>query len=195
MALANGGERERGIRSEALPENANYEDTGCHEHPRCLTCPLPQCVYENEHVKRETLQTEEHRDDQAVRIRRFDDRDRTQVRDHSPDRSRRGGTQKEEDGMIYVDALVRWGGDDAPRAFRNKLSCHMLADTHEELMAIARRIGLRPEWVQASGTYREHFDLTPSRRASAVVNGAAELTLSEMGWLLQERRAKEEETG
>ncbi len=57
MALANGGERERGIRSEALPENANYEDTGCHEHPRCLTCPLPQCVYENEHVKRETLQT------------------------------------------------------------------------------------------------------------------------------------------
>lgn len=93
--------------------------------------------------------------------------------------------------MIYVDELVKWGGDDAPRAFRNKPSCHMMADSHEELMTVARRIGLRPEWVQDAGTYREHFDLTPSRRASAVANGAIELTLSEMGMLLQERREQE----
>ena len=33
-------------RSDALPENVDYVDTGCDLYPSCLKCPLPQCRYE-----------------------------------------------------------------------------------------------------------------------------------------------------
>lgn len=47
--------RQRSVRSDALPETFAYEDTGCRVHSRCLTCPLVQCVYEADHVRREAL--------------------------------------------------------------------------------------------------------------------------------------------
>lgn len=33
-------------RSDALPENTDYADTGCDLYPSCLSCPLPRCRYE-----------------------------------------------------------------------------------------------------------------------------------------------------
>lgn len=36
----------RKVREDALPENLHYRDDGCDIHPRCLTCPLPRCRYE-----------------------------------------------------------------------------------------------------------------------------------------------------
>ena len=33
-------------RSDALPENTSYRDTGCDLYPSCLRCPLPRCRYE-----------------------------------------------------------------------------------------------------------------------------------------------------
>lgn len=30
-----------------LPEFTTYRDTGCDIHPSCLTCPLPQCRYDD----------------------------------------------------------------------------------------------------------------------------------------------------
>ena len=33
-------------RSDNLPENAAYPDTGCHVRPRCLSCDLPRCIYD-----------------------------------------------------------------------------------------------------------------------------------------------------
>ncbi len=29
-----------------LPELQQFADTGCNVHPSCLTCPLPQCRYD-----------------------------------------------------------------------------------------------------------------------------------------------------
>ena len=29
------------------PEYYHYEDTGCEVSPSCLTCPLPQCKYDD----------------------------------------------------------------------------------------------------------------------------------------------------
>jgi hypothetical protein len=33
-------------RSDALPENTDYQDSGCDLYPSCLACPLPRCRYE-----------------------------------------------------------------------------------------------------------------------------------------------------
>ena len=53
--------------------------------------------------------------------------------------------------------------------------CHMTADTREELDAMAVRIGLRRSWIQHPGTWKEHYDVTLSRRAAAVAAGAIEV--------------------
>ena len=34
-------------RSDALPEQVSYQDTGCEASPSCLACPLPQCKYDD----------------------------------------------------------------------------------------------------------------------------------------------------
>ena len=31
-----------------LPEFTQYRDEGCEVNPACLTCPLPQCIYEHD---------------------------------------------------------------------------------------------------------------------------------------------------
>lgn len=57
--------------------------------------------------------------------------------------------------------------------------CHMTADTTEELLTMAKRIGLRPAWIQYPGTWKEHFDVTAPKRAQAVQRGATEVTWSD----------------
>ena len=74
---------------------------------------------------------------------------------------------------VYVDQLVSFGGDSAPKCFRNKKSCHMYADTLEELHAMALRIGLKREWFQAD-SHLNHYDLTESKRKLAIAAGAIE---------------------
>lgn len=70
--------------------------------------------------------------------------------------------------MVYVDELQRW--PTKIRCFKGG-SCHMTADTEEELHAMARRIGLRREWYQAHPVVN-HYDLTPSKREKALAMGA-----------------------
>jgi hypothetical protein len=56
-------------------------------------------------------------------------------------------------------------------------SCHLFADTVEELHVFAQSIGLRRSWFQAGGGIRRlpHYDLTVARRRVAVKAGAIEL--------------------
>ena len=53
-------------------------------------------------------------------------------------------------------------------------SCHLWADSEEELHALAARIGLRREWAQRSRTGVVHYDLTPKKRAQAIRAGASD---------------------
>jgi hypothetical protein len=73
--------------------------------------------------------------------------------------------------------------------------CHMIADTHEELMAMVRAIGVDPKWIQNAGTHREHFDIALSKRSLAVQRGAKEITLKELGKLLHAKRLTPEARG
>lgn len=99
--------------------------------------------------------------------------------------------------MIYVDDLVESGaagkyrGKDAAQAERvgarnGHRWCHLFADEadSEELHAFARRIGMRREWFQ-----RNHYDLTPGRRAAAVKAGAREVDRRESVAIWRKQRA------
>lgn len=69
---------------------------------------------------------------------------------------------------VYVDEIIQWPTN--IRCFKAG-SCHMSADTLEELHAVARKIGLRREWFQDHRTM-PHYDLTPTRREAALRAGA-----------------------
>lgn len=78
--------------------------------------------------------------------------------------------------MVYVDDMYKY----AIGAFRGMRMSHMAADTTEELVRMAEKIGLNPSWIQHSGTWREHFDVSEGKRALAIANGAAEKSMREL---------------
>lgn len=69
---------------------------------------------------------------------------------------------------VYVDELRVWPTRIA--CFRAG-SCHLTADTLDELHAFAARIGLRRAWAQLDGRV-PHYDLTAGRREAALAAGA-----------------------
>lgn len=73
---------------------------------------------------------------------------------------------------VYVDPLIDYGWKLGP-------SCHMTADTIEELNAFAVNIGLKTSWLQISKKEMPHYDLVASKRKLAVKKGATELTVRE----------------
>lgn len=68
--------------------------------------------------------------------------------------------------------------------------CHMVADTTDELLAMADRIGVQRKWLQHAGTPREHFDIATSKRALAVAAGAIEIRMSDTGRIVRAKREK-----
>jgi len=79
--------------------------------------------------------------------------------------------------------------DDMKAKFGRMIMCHMIADTTEELLAMADEIGVARKWIQYPGTPREHFDIALSKRKQAVQHGAKEITWRELGEKVQARRA------
>lgn len=78
--------------------------------------------------------------------------------------------------------------DDMRAKFGRMVMCHMIADTEEELLAMADRIGVARRWHQYPGGPRSHFDISLSKRALAVEAGAVEITVRELGMKTLERR-------
>lgn len=71
---------------------------------------------------------------------------------------------------VYVDSLrpciknKHWKYDH---------SCHLFASTTAELLEFAKKIGLKPGWIQRSKLV--HFDLNATKREVAVKQGAIEV--------------------
>jgi len=90
---------------------------------------------------------------------------------------------------VYVDnAFIQATVPNGGRKVTSRW-CHMMADTREEIDAMALRIGLRLQWRQGSGSVIEHYDLTEPRRAAALAAGAVEITWRE-GADLTERKMR-----
>ena len=77
---------------------------------------------------------------------------------------------------VYVDDLVAHGWKMHGKMVR---SCHLFADTAEELHAAAEKLGLKPEWFQNHWPRLPHYDLVENKRIQAVKNGAIELNMFE----------------
>lgn len=76
--------------------------------------------------------------------------------------------------MVYIDNF------NAP--FGRMVMCHMVADSTEELLAMADKIGVQRKWLQDAGTRHEHFDVCLQKKALAVKRfGAKAITWREMG--------------
>ena len=60
------------------------------------------------------------------------------------------------------------------------IMCHMMADTTEELLAMADRIGVDRHHLQSAGQWKEHFDVCSSKRRLAVAAGAVETTARDL---------------
>lgn len=91
---------------------------------------------------------------------------------------------------VYVDDMYK-----SPMgSFRGMKMSHMIADTKEELLEMAKKIGVNVKWIQNEDTPQEHFDIAFSKRELAVKNGAKEITMRELGRMTWERmlKAKEE---
>lgn len=68
--------------------------------------------------------------------------------------------------------------DDYRAPFRGSVYSHMMADTVEELHAMADQIGLKREWFQQIS--RPHYDVSENKRVLAIEHGAIEMTSHEL---------------
>lgn len=78
--------------------------------------------------------------------------------------------------------------DDMRAKIGNMIMCHMAANTTDELLAMADKIGVQRKWIQKRGTAQEHFDIAMSKRALAVKAGAIEVTGKELVRLMMAKR-------
>ncbi len=84
---------------------------------------------------------------------------------------------------VYVDTMQA--------KFGRMTMSHMAADTTEELLAMADRIGVARKWIQKAGTPAEHFDVCKSKKAAAIAAGAVEISQLQFGRLIRSKRERE----
>lgn len=76
--------------------------------------------------------------------------------------------------------------DNARNVFGRMIMCHMIADTLDELHAMASDIGMKRVWFQPGST--PHYDLCVARRALAVKAGAIEVGRREIVGIIRRLR-------
>ena len=84
---------------------------------------------------------------------------------------------------VYVDPVMNHGGSPT---FPWPFSCHMYADTLDELHALAKSIGLKRAWFQDKDKL-PHYDLVATKRKAAVACGAIEHTREQMVQFMRSR--------
>lgn len=81
---------------------------------------------------------------------------------------------------VYVDDMAASCG--------RMVMFHMVADTTEELLVMADKIGVARRWLQNPGHYQEHFDVCKAMRVRAVALGAIEIDRYGLADILKRKR-------
>ncbi len=83
--------------------------------------------------------------------------------------------------------------DDMNATFGRMKMCHMFADTTEELLAMADKIGVQRKWLQHAGTIKEHFDICLSKKSAALAAGAVAITYPDgVAEIMRQRRERQQ---
>ena len=83
--------------------------------------------------------------------------------------------------------------DDMAARYGRMTMFHMIADSRDELLAMADKIGVQRKWIQKPGTHQEHFDVCQAKRAKAVAAGAVEITWRDLALKCRDRRTTQQE--
>lgn len=87
---------------------------------------------------------------------------------------------------VYIDNMQR-----RARVGRlNAVWSHLMADTHDELIEFAQRLGLNVRWIQHKGKPLEHFDVTEPKRQQALALGAVPIQYGREGGNLTLAKAR-----
>jgi len=76
--------------------------------------------------------------------------------------------------------------DDMRARYGRMVMCHMLADSDDELHAMACAIGVSRRWWQ--GPHKSHYDIALSKRHLAVARGAVEISMRQAAAMAARRR-------
>lgn len=87
---------------------------------------------------------------------------------------------------VYVDQFF---STTPSKKWRHYKACHMWADSLEELLLMAAKIGLDKRWIQRKSII--HFDLSESKRELAVAYGAKEVTWRDMYQFMRSKKRGE----
>ncbi len=80
---------------------------------------------------------------------------------------------------VYIDDMYRHRIGE----FRDMRMSHMIADSDDELHAMAARIGMKREWYQG-----DHYDVPLTRRDQAIAFGAIPITYRQCGAMRRRRQ-------
>jgi len=88
---------------------------------------------------------------------------------------------------VYVDDMYLYP---IGQFGRMKMS-HLMADSTDELLVMADKIGVARRWLQHAGDpFHEHFDIAMSKRVAAIAAGAIPMTVVELAeWRIARRKA------
>ncbi len=90
---------------------------------------------------------------------------------------------------VYVDDMYLY----PMGRYKGMKMSHMMADTREELVDMANKIGLQVKWIQYDdfGRHRRHFDISMTYRDKAVDAGAISVTMKELGAIAKAWKEKD----
>lgn len=80
--------------------------------------------------------------------------------------------------------------DDMAAKFGRMTMSHMIADSHDELIAMAKKIGVAEKWIQKRGEEFEHFDICQSKKNLAIEYGAVEVSQRDLVLKIRARRMR-----
>lgn len=79
--------------------------------------------------------------------------------------------------------------DDMRAKFGRMIMCHMIADSDDELHAMAAKIGLKRHWHQCPPkASHSHYDVSLSFKAKALREGAVQITWRQMALMRKRER-------